>query len=191
MNKNKIREFFKEGFYFAKHIIRKPYDIFRKNKINRTNHITSRAIVKYSRLGSYNYIAGGTGMYNVTMGSYCSIGPRCLFGGMEHDYKWYSTSARLNHNQKGVAETIIGNDVWIGANCIIKAGVKIGDGAVVGANSLVTKDVEPFAIVYGSPAAFVRFRFSEEICNAIIESKYWDLTPTKARERLLDLKLLN
>ena len=69
----------------------------------------------------------------------------------------------------------VANDVWIGANAIILPGVKVGDGAVIGAGAVVTKDVEAFQIVAGVPAKPVRKRFAEPLCTALADSKWWDL----------------
>ncbi|RQO74397.1 Vat family streptogramin A O-acetyltransferase [Pedobacter sp. KBW06] len=70
--------------------------------------------------------------------------------------------------------TIIGNDVWIGRNVTVMPGVKIGDGAIVAANSTVTNDVEPFAIVGGNPAKLIRYRFSSEVIQKLLVIKWWD-----------------
>ena len=71
-------------------------------------------------------------------------------------------------------DTIVGNDVWIGYNATIMAGVKIGDGAIIGANSTVTKDVEPYAIVGGNPAKLIRKRFSEDEIETLLKLKWWE-----------------
>lgn len=68
----------------------------------------------------------------------------------------------------------IGNDVWIGYGALIMAGVSIGDGAIVGAGAVVTKDVEPYAIVGGVPAKVIRMRFSEREIAALLELRWWD-----------------
>jgi len=73
-----------------------------------------------------------------------------------------------------VKECVIGNDVWIGCNSTILRGVTIGNGAVIGANSLVNKDVPPYAIVVGSPAKIIKYRFDEEIIQALLKIKWWD-----------------
>jgi len=86
--------------------------------------------------------------------------------------------------------TIIGNDVWIGAQAIIKEGVKIGNGAVIGANSFVNKDVEPFSIVVGSPAKHIKYRFSDNVVKEIEESEYWNKEPHEARRILNSLNSL-
>ncbi|WP_245458437.1 CatB-related O-acetyltransferase [Mesorhizobium sp. M8A.F.Ca.ET.057.01.1.1] len=68
----------------------------------------------------------------------------------------------------------MGNDVWVGARATILSGVNIGNGAVVAACSVVTKDVEPYAIVAGNPARFVRYRFSEDTIAAMQKIRWWD-----------------
>ena len=65
-------------------------------------------------------------------------------------------------------DIIIGDDVWIGAESIIGAGVKIGQGAVIGAGSVVTKDVPPYAVACGIPAKVIKYRFSEELINKLL-----------------------
>lgn len=72
-------------------------------------------------------------------------------------------------------DTIVGNDVWIGQNATILPGVHIGDGAIIGANSVVTKNVEPYSIVAGNPARFIRKRFDEEMIGLLLRVKWWDL----------------
>ena len=72
-------------------------------------------------------------------------------------------------------DTIIGNDVWIGQNTTILPGVKIGNGAIIGANSTVGSDVAPYTVVVGNPARFVRKRFDEELVNLLQKLKWWDL----------------
>lgn len=71
-------------------------------------------------------------------------------------------------------KVVIGNDVWIGHGAFIKRGVTVGDGAVIAAHSVVTKDVPPYSIVGGVPAKIIRHRFSEEIINKLLKLKWWD-----------------
>lgn len=71
---------------------------------------------------------------------------------------------------------VIGNDVWIGANAVILPGVNIGDGAVIAAGAVVTKDVEPYAIVGGVPAKLIRYRFSNDIIKKLLQIKWWNWT---------------
>ncbi len=71
-------------------------------------------------------------------------------------------------------ETTIGNDVWIGANVIVKSGVTIGDGSIIAAGAVVTKDVAPFSVIGGVPAKHIKLRFSEEQINFLKQFKWWE-----------------
>ena len=71
-------------------------------------------------------------------------------------------------------DTVIGNDVWIGQNAVILPGVHIGDGAIIGANSIVGRDVEPYTIVAGNPAKVLRKRFDDELIDLLLSFRWWD-----------------
>lgn len=73
-------------------------------------------------------------------------------------------------------DTVIGNDVWIGQNAVILPGVHIGDGAIIGANSVVGKAVAPYSIVVGNPAREIRKRFDDELIDLLLQFKWWDKT---------------
>lgn len=79
---------------------------------------------------------------------------------------------KLELSDKG--DTVIGNDVWLGHECAILPGVKVGDGAIIGAKAVVTKDVPPYAIVGGNPAKIIRMRFSDEIVAQLLALRWWD-----------------
>lgn len=72
-------------------------------------------------------------------------------------------------------QTRIGNDVWIGCNVVVLAGVSVGDGAVIGAGAVVTKDVPPYAVAVGNPAKVIKYRFRTEIIAGLLETRWWDL----------------
>ena len=80
-------------------------------------------------------------------------------------------------------DTVIGNDVWIGQNAVILPGVHIGDGAIIGANSVVGRNVEPYTIVAGNPARAIRKRFDDELIGYLLAFKWWD----KSIEEINDL----
>ncbi|MDM5188872.1 Vat family streptogramin A O-acetyltransferase [Bacillus sp. DX4.1] len=71
-------------------------------------------------------------------------------------------------------DTIIGNDVWIGMDATIMPGITIGDGAIIAANSVITKDVPPYTIVGGNPAIEIKKRFPDDVINELLEIKWWD-----------------
>jgi acetyltransferase-like isoleucine patch superfamily enzyme len=81
-------------------------------------------------------------------------------------------------------EVVIGNDVWIADNVVIMSGVKIGDGAVIANNSHVIKDVEPYSLVGGNPAKFIKYRFTESQIEKLKEIKWWDWDIEKINEFL-------
>ena len=128
------------------------------------------------------------------IGKFCSIADNVtiLLGG-EHNHQLTSTYPFDNllirfHelgptvNTKG--DVIIGNDVWIGYDALILSGVTIGDGAVIGARSVLTKNVEPYAIVAGNPARLIKYRFSPEVIKHLLEVKWWDLPWANVREKI-------
>ena len=182
-----MRKIFKNVYYILLYIKDVPKNDFRHNQIDRTNRL-KKATANRCIFGKYNYVAPNTGMYNVKMGSYCSIGPDSIFGGMEHTIDKVSMSPLLSESPD-VPQTVIGNDVWVGANCVIRAGIHIGNGAVIGAHSFVNKDVPPYAIVVGSPARILRYRFPEIIITQIEESNYWDNAPEKAMKIIKEINI--
>ncbi|MFH1498608.1 MAG: CatB-related O-acetyltransferase [Verrucomicrobiota bacterium] len=120
----------------------------------------------------------------INIGSYCSFaGEVSIMGGGEHRIDWVTTyPLRVLHdeplaNQDGhpasKGPTTIGNDVWIGYRATILSGVTIGDGAVVAAAAVVTKDVPPYHIVGGNPAKIIRARFEPHIIEALLDIRWW------------------
>ena len=81
-------------------------------------------------------------------------------------------------------DIVIGNDVWIGYEAVILAGVTIGDGAIIGARAVVTKDVEPYTIVGGVPAAPIRKRFSKDTIFNLLKIKWWDWPKEKIAKNI-------
>lgn len=126
---------------------------------------------------------------STTIGSFCSIARRCILGHGNHPTNFLTTSPYLYDNQMGYKEhnfithenfdkaegVKIGNDVWIGDGVFVKNGIKIADGAIVGARSVVTKDIPPYAIAIGVPAKVIKYRFNEYIIKDLLELKWWDL----------------
>lgn len=103
--------------------------------------------------------------------------PFAIFGG-----DWSEAMQGKSYPNKG--NIVVGNDVWIGYNATILAGVTIGDGAIIGNNALVTKDVEPYSIVGGNPAKLIRKRFSEEKIKQLLEIQWWNWEIEKITQNL-------
>lgn len=156
--------------------------------IHKTAKINSGATIVDSTIGRYSYTCYDDEIVNCEIGQFCSISDEVVIGGAEHPMTWVSTSPvfqNVKHSGpkrkftefdfEGIKRTIIGNDVWIGKRAIIKAGVRIGDGAVIGSGSVVTKDVPPYAIVGGVPAKVIKYRFDEATINRLLQSKWWNM----------------
>lgn len=122
---------------------------------------------------------------NLIIGKFCQIatGVRFIMNGANHPMNGIScypfkvfghdwAEASLDVPFKG--DTIIGNDVWIGNSVTFMQGIKVGDGAIIATNSVVTKDVPPYAIVGGNPAQVIRYRFEPETIEKLLEIKWWD-----------------
>ncbi len=135
-------------------------------------------------IGSYTSINRNTIVDYADIGNFVSIGPNCHIGPGNHAIDYVSTSQRLygNNNILGVKtnfepyikKTLIGHDVWVGTGAIIMQGISIGNGAVIGAGSVVTHDVPPYSIYVGNPAHFLRNRFSEDDIAYLEEARFFD-----------------
>ncbi|HIF9174735.1 TPA: CatB-related O-acetyltransferase [Photobacterium damselae] len=150
-------------------------------------------------IGRYTYIAGASAG-NAIIGSFCSIGPDVKIGGLgKHPTTMISTSPIFYSRKKQLGITFsdkdyidelpityIGNDVWIGSNSIILDGISVGNGAIIAAGSIVTKDVPPFAIVGGVPARIIKYRYTQDDINRIESTMWWDCD-TDALETLSNL----
>ena len=156
-------------------------------------------------LGNMSYMAGTDFHYNlpqkahVLIGNYCQIahdtvieiGQNHIFSGVSPypfdqvlgEENTFAHRAPVNKQQ-----LVIGHDVWIGSGVRIIKAVKIGNGAIIGSGSVVTKDVPPYAIVGGNPAKIIRYRFSPEIIKALDKIKwwYWPLAKVKANRQYME-----
>ena len=120
-------------------------------------------------VGEYTYFIMGAANHSV---STVSTYPFSLFGG-----KWAKAARSTYDLTPHKGNTIIGNDVWIGRRSVIMPGVKIGDGAIIAASAVVTKDVPPYTVVGGNPAEFIRRRFNDRLTAMLLELKWWDFKP--------------
>lgn len=165
-----------------------PFYRLKGNRISFTSEVLSGVMLRHSKLGKYTYIGKDCIINSAEIGNYTCIASHVQIGGMEHPYWDLSMSPRLSRQFVFGNKTIIGNDVWIAGGSIIRQGVRIGDGAVIGANSYVNKDVEPYTIVAGSPARVIKVRDCKSIEPQLLASEYWNQAPEKAKEILNHIK---
>lgn len=137
-------------------------------------------------IGKGTYIGNNTKIFECEkIGNFCSIGHNTHIGLSNHAFDHISTSPMFYDKSRGLCEkttfndkqnnrTTIENDVLISSSVLILSGVKIGTGAIVGAGSFVNKDVPPYAIVAGSPAKIIKYRFDDETIEKLLKSRWWD-----------------
>lgn len=116
---------------------------------------------------SINHHVSLDGHGGLKIGNYVLIAPYCSILSSNHGYEDWSTPMTLQKNK--CKEVQIDDDVWIGANVVVLPGVHISRGAIIGANSVVTKDIEAYSIFGGIPAKFIKYRFDEEIMKKAAE----------------------
>lgn len=143
--------------------------------------------------GSYgSMFTPGSFKPGTVIGNYCSFSSSVFQYNANHPYSKFTTHPILYHEDYTGSKSeelkrvnlIIGHDVWIGHGVVILPGCSnIGNGAVIGAGSIVTKDVPPYAIVTGNPAKILRMRFTDEIIYKIEESKWWELNKDELIKR--------
>ena len=150
---------------------------------------------EYCTVGSYNHFGNRVMLMNARVGNYCSIGPEVKVGQMDHDLHCVSTSTKIFGPAHGITDhpgfrepAVIDHDVWLGANVVVRQGVHIGTGAVVGAGSVVTSDIPPYAIAVGAPAKVIKYRFPESTISMLLKSKWWELDHKEAVQRCKELQ---
>ena len=144
----------------------------------------------------YHYPVNGD---RLTIGKFCSIacGAKFLFTSANHTLRSLSTypfplffeewgleKSRVTDAWDNRGDIVVGNDVWIGYEAVILSGVTIGDGAIIGARAVVTRDVPPYTIVGGVPAKPIRPRFDPETTAALLELRWWDWPRERIRRNL-------
>ena len=134
-------------------------------------------------VGNFTSIGRYTKIRCADIGKYCSISWDVTIGAVEHPLTKLSTAALTykaeyhlilkdeNYPQK---RTVIGNDVWIGCNAVIRSGIIVGDGAVIGGGSVCVKDIPPYSIVAGNPATIIRMRVEPDLIERIVMLHWWD-----------------
>ena len=160
---------------------------------------------KDSELGDYSYIERHGEVIYARIGKFTAIASGVCVNALDHPLERisqhkityrpneYFVGAKLDsafREARKAKRVSIGNDVWIGHGGIIMPGISIGDGAVVAAGAVVTRDVEPYAIVAGVPAKFLRWRFPPEIASRLIALAWWDWDHDRLAAAVADMRNL-
>jgi acetyltransferase-like isoleucine patch superfamily enzyme len=208
MIKNSIKFFFTflYAFYLKKFKVRisPTISVNSKTKFEGNNVIHPHCNILNSTIGFGTYLGPNCDLPNIEVGRFCSIAANVKVLPFNHPTQtfvsshpsFYSTLKQAGFTYVKIQkfdETVffnkpnyifahIGNDVWIGENVMIKGGLNIGDGAIIAAGSIVTKDVAPYSIVVGCPAKEIRKRFDDETVMKLLDSKWWEFSDEKLVE---------
>lgn len=161
------------------------FAVLQEAKIHKTAAVCFKVRFYRSRLWRYSYIGANSFVCDADIGSFCCIAENCCIGGASHPIKYVSMSPAFYRRNimkkcffetdfKPYARTKIGNDVWIGYGVMIRAGVNIADGAVIGMGSVLTKDVGPYEIWAGNPARMIGKRFEDERIARLLKIRWWN-----------------
>lgn len=168
--------------------------------------IAERVILREVKVGDFTYFERHAEGIYATIGKFCSIAANTRINALEHPVERITThklSYRPNEyfryrgidaaflERRRAKHVTIGNDVWIGHGAVVLPGVRVGDGAVIGANAVVTRDVEPYTIVAGAPARVIRRRFEAEVAEMLQSLAWWDWPLDRLFEAVPDMQTLS
>ena len=176
------------SYYWNKILKKLRLSAVKNSSVHKSAKIGSGTTFINSSIDKYSFCGYDCKIVNAKLGAFCSLADNVVIGGASHPIDWVSSSPVFYVGKESAVKrkfsefdreqdkiTTIGNDVWIGDCAIIKAGVTVGDGAVIGMGSVVTKDVPPYAVVGGVPAKVIKYRFDEETVQSLLESRWWSL----------------
>jgi phosphonate metabolism protein (transferase hexapeptide repeat family) len=171
----------------------------REVSVGKCCEILGDTAIEYTEIGDYSYLGSDCMVADAKIGRFCAIAAQVRIGAPNHPMErpsqhrftycpeYYDSSATRDHGffrERRDDRVIIGNDVWIGHAVIVLPGVNVGDGAVLAAGAVVTKDVAPYAIVGGVPARQIRERFNRTIAAQLSRIAWWDWPAETIFERL-------
>ena len=161
--------------------------------IDKTARVCPESELTNVSLGRYSYLGSRCFAVDAQIGSFCSIADNCRIGGAMHPIERVSSSP-VFHSGKNILKTnfadfknpetkttVIEHDVWMGVGCLVKSGVTIHTGAVIGMGSVVTHDVPPYEIWAGNPASKIRDRFDKETSEKLLKSRWWENSDNELR----------
>lgn len=167
--------------------------------------VGERVVLREVKLGDFSYFERHAEAIYATIGKFCSIAANTRINALEHPlervtthklsyrpneyFRYLGVDQEFRERRRARAVTV-GNDVWIGHGAVVMPGVTIGDGAAVGANAVVTRDVAAYTIVAGIPARPLRPRFPDEIAARLAALKWWDWPVERLHEAVPDMQAL-
>jgi phosphonate metabolism protein (transferase hexapeptide repeat family) len=175
----------------------------REAQIGRRCEILANTRVEYSSLGDYSYLGENCDVADTVIGKFTAIANAVRIGAPNHPMErpsqhrftycpeYYEASATRDHaffGDRRAARVVIGNDCWIGHGAIILPNVSVGDGAVIAAGAVVSRNVPPYTIVGGVPARPIRKRFSDAVAERLGRIAWWDWPDEVIFKRLADFQ---
>lgn len=175
-------------------------------KLGRYAAVGERVVLREVSVGDFSYFERHAEAIYTRIGKFCSIAANTRLNALEHPMERVTThklTYRPNEyfryvgvdgafrDRRRARQVAVGNDVWIGHGAVVLPGVTVGDGAVIGANAVVTRDVASYTVVAGNPARPLRQRFAQETCARLVASAWWDWPLERLFEALPDMQSLS
>jgi len=179
------------------------FRFFDKDSILSTKSAVTRfCTIRNSVIGDYSYVGPSSNFVNVDIGKFCSISKNVNIGAYLHPTDHLSSSPIFFRDKNGTGTSWVqgihyddypkkvycGHDVWIGMNTTIMGGVKIGNGAIIAAHSVITKDVPDYAIVGGVPAKIIKYRFQKDVIDQLMRISWWDYNSELLKNNVSELR---
>jgi phosphonate metabolism protein (transferase hexapeptide repeat family) len=173
--------------------------------LGRFTDVAERVVMAECELGDYSYVERGAEAIYTTVGKFCAIASNTRLNALDHPIERvtqhkisyrpneYFVGAKIDkgfRERRQKSRVIIGHDVWIGHGAVLMPGISIGHGSVVAAGAVVTKKVEPYAIVAGVPSRRIKWRFPKSIRERIITLAWWDWEHDKLAVAVADMQQL-
>jgi phosphonate metabolism protein (transferase hexapeptide repeat family) len=174
-------------------------------RLGRYASIGERVVLREVAVGDFSYFERHAEAIYTTVGKFCAIAANSRINALEHPierltqhklsyrpneyFRWAGVDQEFRARRRGKSVSI-GHDVWIGHGAVVMPAVSIGDGAVVGANAVVTRDVGAFEIVAGAPARHLRMRFAADVAERVAKLAWWDWPLDRLGEAVPDMQRL-
>jgi len=180
---NSVSQFIRYRKYRRKGITIAPFVEIIDSEFEDEVRCATHASIRHSRIGFLTAIGRYTKLNHAIIGRFCAISWDTTVGATSHPRDHLTTSAFpyvpyvgnfVHERTQEYVKTRVGHDVWIGCNAVVLPGVRIGDGVIVGAGSVVTSDLPDYAIAVGTPARVVKLRFSEPVIERLRALRWWD-----------------